>query len=65
MKSIGAKLQRLSPRLLIRLATLALCILAIEAGLRIWTPSALRMRSTRILLPTDLTIENRWDYDSD
>jgi lysophospholipase L1-like esterase len=56
---------RVGPKLLVGLATLAVCALAIEAGLRIWTPSALRMRSTRILLPTNTTIENHWDYDSD
>jgi lysophospholipase L1-like esterase len=47
------------------LATLALCALAIETGLRIWTPGALLMHSKKILLPTNKTIENRWNYESD
>lgn len=64
--SIGtAGSSRLGRRLLVSLVTLLLCVLALEAGLRIWTPSALRMRSTRILLPTNVTIENRWDHESD
>jgi lysophospholipase L1-like esterase len=50
---------------LVSLGTLLACVLAIEAGLRVWAPSALRMHSTQILLPTNVTVENRWNYDSD
>lgn len=56
-------------RVLARIATCAVsllaCVVIFEIGARLFLPPEFSMSSTRILLATNRTIENHWDFDSD